>query len=365
VEKVSGESYEDCLHKTFFDPLGMKNTGVHHSDAALRHVALGYAGGPNRAPNWDMSWAGGAGAIYSTVGDLYRWNEAVFHGNVLSDSSLAAAFTPVKTAENKEPNPTEGYGYGWAIGKFRGAREISHGGGLNGFLSHLMRLTDQNFTVVVLQNGAPDAPPQTLAHSVTEIYLGTELEARPRSIEVAPGALDQVVGRYDYGPAVLTVEREGDRLFAQLGTQPRFEIFPKSETQFFWKVVDAQVEFVKGPDGKVVEVIHHQNGSTLHAPRLQPLEVVKVDPAVYDALVGTYKSDKSDTLGTIAREGDRLFGQVQGDGQPKLQLLPESETEFGVREVNAQIIFIKDVNGKVTKIRIVQPNETTEATRVK
>jgi CubicO group peptidase (beta-lactamase class C family) len=365
VEKVSGESYEDFLRKTFFEPLGMRNTGVHHSDEALRHVALGYDGGPKRAVNWDMSWAGGAGALYSTVGDLYRWNEAVFHGKVLSERSLAAAFTPVKTDESKESEPAEGYGYGWAIGTFRGAHEISHGGGLNGFLSHLMRLPEKNFAVVVLQNGAPNASPQPLAHYVTEIYLGTELEVRPRSVKVAPSALDLVAGRYDYGSAVLTVEREGERLFAQLGTQQRFEIFPKSEMQYFWKVVDAQVEFVKGPDGKIVEAIHHQNGSTLRAARLEPLKVVRVEPALYDALVGTYKTDNSETVGIITREGDRLFGQVQGEGQPKLELLPKSETEFEVRELNAQVIFIKDPDGKMTKIKLVQPNATTEASRIK
>lgn len=365
VEKVSGQSYEDFLRKAFFEPLGMKNTGVHHSDQALQHVALGYDGGPKRAINWDMSWAGGAGALYSTVGDLYRWNEAVFHGKVLSERSLAAAFTPVKTAETKEYDPTEGYGYGWAIGKLRGARQISHGGGLNGFQSHLLRIPVKNFTVVVLENGAPNALPQPLADFATEICLGTELEARPRSVKLAPGALDLVVGRYDYGAAVLTLEREGDRLFAQLGTQQRFEIFPKSETQFFWKVADAQVDFLKGPDGKIVEAVHHQNGGTLHAPRLEPLKVVTLDPAVYDALVGSYKSDTTDTVGIITREGNRLFGQVQGDDHPKLELLPKSETEFGVREMNAQITFIKDAGGRVTKVRVVQPNETIEANKIK
>ncbi len=365
VEKVSAQPYEDYLRKTFFEPLGMKNTGVHHSDQALQNVALGYDGGPKRAINWDMSWAGGAGALYSTVGDLYRWNEGVFHGKVLSEKSLAAAFTPVKTAETKQYDPTEGYGYGWAIGKFRGAREISHGGGLNGFLSQLQRLPEKNFTAVVLVNGAPNASPQHLADLATEICLGTELEPRPKGVKVAPGALDLVVGRYDYGTAVLTVEREGERLFAQLGGQQRFEIFPKSETSYFWKVADAQVDFVKGPDGKIVEAVHHQGGGTIHAPRLEPLKVVTVDPALYDALVGSYKVDKSDTVGTITREGNRLFGQVQGDGQPKLELLPKSETEFGVREVNAQVIFIKDASGKVTKVRVVQPGETIEANKVK
>ena len=88
-----------------------------------------------KAQNWDMSRAGAAGALYSTVDDLYLWNEALFGGKVLSVESLKAAFTPVKT-DIAELGPEEGYGYGWAIASLRGLKEIQHGGGLHGFLSH-------------------------------------------------------------------------------------------------------------------------------------------------------------------------------------------------------------------------------------
>ena len=362
VEKVSGESYEKFLRKTFFEPLGMRNTGVHHSDSELKNVALGYDGGPKRAVNWDMSWAGGAGALYSTVGDLFRWNEAIFRGKVLTTATLEAAFKPVKTAASQRDNPDAGYGYGWAIGKFRGASEISHGGGLNGFTSFLLRLPGKNFTVAVLANGAPNAAPQALAHVATELCLGAELDPRPRAVLVSTSALEPLVGRYDYGQAVLMVEREGTHLFAQLGTQPRFEIFPKSETEFFWKVVDAQVNFVKGPDGKIVEAVHRQGGGTIHAPRLENLKVVEVDPSRYDALVGKYKVAQSELVATVTREGKHLFGQMPG--QPKLELLPKSETEFGLRELNAQVTFVKDASGKVTRAKLLQAGQTTEASKV-
>src|SRR5690242_5767799 len=72
---------------------------------------------------------GGTGALYSTVEDLYRWNEGIFTGKVLKPASLDAAFTPVKTEANTQENSREGYGYGWSLQEFRGTREISHGGG--------------------------------------------------------------------------------------------------------------------------------------------------------------------------------------------------------------------------------------------
>ncbi len=105
-----------------------------------------------------MSWAGGAGALYSTVEDLFRWNEGVFNGKVLTQASLKAAFTPVKTEENKAENSPDGYGCGWGLTTLRGTREISHGGGLNGFSSYLLRLPAENFTVVALANALPSGP---------------------------------------------------------------------------------------------------------------------------------------------------------------------------------------------------------------
>ena len=106
-----------------------------------------------KALSWDMSKAGGAGSLYSTVGDLYRWNEALFGGKVLKDSTLKSAFTPVAVEGEGSGPKEEGYGYGWAIQKMRGRSEIGHGGGLNGFLSYLLRLPEERFTVIAARGG--------------------------------------------------------------------------------------------------------------------------------------------------------------------------------------------------------------------
>ncbi len=87
VAKVSGQPYGDFLRAQLFEPLGMKDTGVYRNGDALAHDATGYSeesGTLQKAVDWDMSRAGGAGALYSTVEDLARWNEAVFAGRVLT-----------------------------------------------------------------------------------------------------------------------------------------------------------------------------------------------------------------------------------------------------------------------------------------
>ena len=372
VEKASGQSYADYLRLKFFEPLGMRDTGVHHSDSKLDREAIGYAfadGGFTKAADWDMSRAGGAGVLYSTVQDLNRWNEGVFGGKVLSAASLKAAFTPVVVAGEDASVPKEaGYGYGWSIARMRGLEEVGHGGGLQGFVSYLLRLPTVNFTVAVLVNAAPPAPgvdPGALAHDVAEFYLGETLAPRERpavDAKVSTEAKDAVVGRYDYGGAVLTVTREGERLFAQLTGQPKFEIFPKSDTTFFWKVVEAEVTFVKDEKGRVTKAIHKQGGQSIHAPRIEDVEPVTLPAQALDAVVGRYDYGGGKSILTVSREGDRLFAQLTG--QPRFEIFAKSETEFFWKVVNAQVTFVKDKDGKVVKGVHRQGGQTIEAPRM-
>jgi CubicO group peptidase (beta-lactamase class C family) len=285
IRKVSGKSYGAFLKEKFFQPLGMTNTGVHEATAIIEDEAHGYSyegGTLKKALNWDMSRAGGAGALYSTVGDLFRWNEAVFTGEVLGAATLRTAFTPVNTIGNDTEKPNDGYGYGWAIGTLRGLREISHGGGLNGFTTFLLRITNANFTVAVLANCAPPIPDldtSGLAHQIAQLYLADKLQPRPSTAanqSVSPALYDAYVGRYDYGVGILTITKDRNRLFAQMAGQARFEIFPRSETEFFWKIVEAQLTFIKDKTGKVTKAIHRQGGQTINAPRL-PDETAKAD----------------------------------------------------------------------------------------
>ena len=362
VEKVSGKSLGDYLKNTFFDPLKMNDTGVHRWNLILDHEATGYSyleGKPQKAQNWDMSRAGGAGALYSTVGDLCRWNTALFAGKVLTESSLEAAFTPATLNNGEIAKGTgEAYGYGWGISQFRGMKVISHGGGLHGFSSFLMQLPEKKTTVAVLANclpGIPELSVTQFAHRVAEIYLFEEMEQQTSfrvDETIDPAVYDDYVGRYDYaGSLVLTVTKENDRLFAQLTGQSKAEIFPRSPNEFFWKDVEAQVAFVRDEVGKVTETVHRQGGRTIKAPRLKEEVIAEVDPDIYDAYAGKYKIENVGTL-DITREGNHLY--VQLGGQPKFELFPRTQTEFFLKVVQADIIFTKDEEGKVTGITLKQ-----------
>jgi CubicO group peptidase (beta-lactamase class C family) len=371
VEKLSGQSYAEYLRTTFFDPLGMKSTGVHNSHDIIPGEAYGYAWENGRIVkplNWDMSRAGGAGALYSTVGDLFLWNEALFGGKVLSQTSLAAALVPVITAEDVEKTKDEGYGYGLGIGRTRGLRTVGHGGGLHGFASNLLRIPDQRFTVVALSNSAPPIPGLavgSLSTEISELYLGGQMQDRPEpavDASVSAAGYDDYLGQYDYGGALLTVTRDADRLYAELTGQPRFEIFPRAKDVFFWKVVEAEVRFVRDEKGKVVKAVHRQGGQTINAPRFEPPAVARVDPRIYDDYVGKYDYGQGKAILTVTREADRLFAQLTG--QPKLEIFPKSASEFFWTAVRAEVAFVRDAKGKVVKAVHSQGGTTFEAPRI-
>ena len=368
VEKVSGKSFNDYLRDAFFEPLGMHDTGVHTSTAVLKHEATGYdysSGKPTKAINWDMSRAGAAGALYSTVEDLMRWNEGVFNGKVLSEESREAAFTPIKLDSGDEPMMP--YGYGWVIGEYRGLKTISHGGGLQGWLAFLTRYVDQNMTIAVLHNAMPPVPelsPNEVTELAADAFMWQEMKPRPKyeiDESVDPTTFAAYVGRYDIMGAVMDVALEGDQLTAQLTGQPRFPIYPSGGDKFFWKVVDAQIEFKKDDKGRVVSARHSQGGLNLSLKRLPDEKVVEVDEETLNRYVGKYEYPGLGVL-TVRRDQDKLMAQMTG--QPEFEIFPKAPDVFFWKVVAAEIKFVMSEEGKVEKAVHQQAGSTIEARKI-
>jgi CubicO group peptidase (beta-lactamase class C family) len=279
IQKVTGETYDSYLRKTFFNPLGMKNTGVYPAGGRLTNEALGYSyenGTVQRGVDWNMSNVAAAGNLYSTARDLSLWNEAIFGGRVLSTASLQAAFTVGVLAGDDPSHPEDtGYGFGWTIDRLNGSREISHGGELAGFGSYLLRLPEYKLTVVVLLNCVPQLPnlqQWVLAREIARRALGPEL---PREVKkkvvtrVSSAALDVITGRYDMRDGLtMTVTRENDHVFMEITGRKKFEILPESDRTFFVNSGAAEATFVRNVNGQVVKVILKQGGDRIDAPKL-------------------------------------------------------------------------------------------------
>jgi CubicO group peptidase (beta-lactamase class C family) len=351
IGKITRKPYGTYLKETFFDPLGMTNTGVHSATLNLQNEAKGYTkenGQYKPALNWDMSWAGGAGALYSTVEDLYKWNEALFSGKVLQEASTKAAFTPVVLNNGKKPDYVS-YGYGWGFGSYRDQDIIEHGGGLHGFISQLVRYPEENITIVLLTNITPTEV--SIASSTIAEFLVWEkmTKQKPRVVDTSVSEdVSEYTGRYNFqNGAVMIVTEENNNLFAQLTGQQKFPIFPSGPGEYFWKVVDAKIKFIKNTNGEVEYGNFEQNGNKIKVSRLKDEPIVSIDKALYRLYAGKYDYGNNMII-SITTENDKLF--AQGTNQPRFEILPLSEKEFIIREVNARFIFVKEPDGKVSKL---------------
>ena len=104
---------------------------------------------------------------------------------------------------------------------------------------------------------------------VDHVATPTNLEPRPVVVAVDVGILDRYVGRYALpGSSVMSVSREGAKLFAELDQQGRIEIFAASETEFFPKVIPARIKFQVDERGRATVLVLHQAGRDVSAPRV-------------------------------------------------------------------------------------------------
>ncbi len=152
-----------------------------------------------------------------------------------------------------------------------GHKKIDHGGGIEGFNTELAYWPDEQLAVIVLGNLGGMAPDEIAAQLAATVHGDkVTLMSERKEIKLSPEVLRQYVGEYQLAPgAVLSVILTGDQLETQLTGQPKLPVFPEAENRFFLKVVDAQLEFTKDQSGKVTQVILHQGGPDMPAPRLR------------------------------------------------------------------------------------------------
>ena len=363
LEKISGETYEKFVQENIFTPLGMRDSGYDSNSAVIAHRAAGYsrgANGPENAGYVNMTVPFSAGGLYSTTGDLLRWEQGLFGGRLLSPASLEKMTTPFK----------EDYACGLMVHMVNGRKVIEHGGGIEGFNTMLAYYPQDKLTVVVLGNINGTAP-EDIATKLGAIAHGEKvvLQSERKEVPVDPKLLDGYVGNYELAPKfILSVTREGDKLMTQATGQSKVPIFAESEREFFAKVVDAQITFVTDAQGRATELILHQGGRDMHAKRYEgalpaPKEhkEVTLDPKLLEGYVGRYQLAPNFIL-TITLEGDKLFEQATG--QQKFQIFPEGEREFFLKVVDAQITFETDSTGRAVSLVLHQNGRNMPGKRI-
>jgi CubicO group peptidase (beta-lactamase class C family) len=182
VHKVSGRFYGDVLAERIFQPLGMKTARVITETDIVPHRAAGYqlVAGALKNQDWVAPKLNTTadGSLYWSLRDLLAWNEAVERRAVLTQESWNEILSPVRLASGK----TYPYGFGWGLDERNGRTLQQHGGGWQGFRTHLARFTQDDLAIIVLANLA-EANPARFVDGIAAIVDAKLAVTQPRPIE--------------------------------------------------------------------------------------------------------------------------------------------------------------------------------------
>lgn len=170
VEARSGCTFAHFLERNIFRPLKMTQTLAYEQGlSVVPNRACGYSPAGSGFKRTDQSLTSsvlGDGGIYSSVADLYKWDQALYTSRLVSRKMLRLAFTPGPATQH----PETGYGFGWFIGRYRGLAEVWHSGNTIGFTTRIARFPEQKFTVIILAN-RNEAKLADLPHRIADLVL--------------------------------------------------------------------------------------------------------------------------------------------------------------------------------------------------
>ena len=262
----SGMDYEELVTERILDPLGMVNTGITLTPEMERHFAKGHDQAGNVVPYWDLPTFAGAGALRSDMNDMLDFIEA----NVGEPTSDLERSMRASHQMRESASGPASIGLNWIIQPVGDDRIIWHNGGPAGFRTFAGFDPARGVGAVVLTNSAHGADDigRHLINNEAPLAPAPEPTTERVEIDVDRSVMERYVGVYELAPTFkITVTLEESGLSVQATGQPKIPVFAESETRFFMKVVEAQVEFVVEA-GAVTAMILHQGGAAQRAAKI-------------------------------------------------------------------------------------------------
>jgi CubicO group peptidase (beta-lactamase class C family) len=194
IESITGKTYEDALRERILEPLGMENTGIDDHTRIIENRAAGYARriyGLINESYIHMANFFAAGAMYTTVEDLFIWDQALYTNKLLGERHKKKMFTPF----------LGNYAYGWGVRKVSvggkpdfdededSVKIISHSAGITGFTSTIQRFVEDRHTIILFDNTSSSVL-SDIARAIRNILYDKPHDMPRRSIA---GALYQIV----------------------------------------------------------------------------------------------------------------------------------------------------------------------------
>jgi CubicO group peptidase (beta-lactamase class C family) len=380
LQDTTGKPFPELMQELVLGPVCMRNstfeqplTSERLREAAMPHQKSGIPvlGGARIYPET------AAAGLWSTPSDLARF--AIRIQEILSGKS--DHFLSLKTARRMVTPVLQDYGLGLHIGGSKINPYFYHSGGNTGFYCNLvaynngegavimtnsdngMYLANEILRTIAYEYGWPDFRPVVQnkldTSDTSKKDIATNRLSENKEITLSSRILTRYTGTYQVISDInLMVTLEGGQLMAQRTGQRKVPIFAMSETKFFFKEIDAQIEFFKDETDDITHLVIYHGGQEVKLPRISKAVAVHKEIAVSHEILtqyaGTYEIPPGVDM-RITLENDHLFSQIKGE--LKYSLFAETETKFFSKVEDATIEFTRDDQGAVTYLVIYRyPN---------
>lgn len=393
IERITGKTYEAVLQEKIFVPLNMTDSGYDNHDDILKNRSAGYEKNGNTYINskyLDMSIPYAAGSLYSTVEDLYLWDQALYTNKLLPQKFMDMYFKPHIPAFGNSH-----YAYGWGVGNSVIGKStdsiytISHGGGINGFNTNISRAPSDK-SLVVLLNNTGRAPLNQITRAIRGIMYGKDYSFPKKSVAnellsvIKDKGIDAGVAHYNTIKDSETYdlnEGEMNAIGYELMNADKVEAatkvfklnidaFPKSSN-----VYDSYAEALMKLGKNDLAIENYKKSVDINPNNQNAIDFLKklgadvseyekdvvVADEILETYVGKYELMPNFIL-TVTKEGNQL--KTQATGQPIFDIFPKSETVFYLKVVNAQLTFNKNEEGKVDSVTLLQGGREVPGKRI-
>jgi len=266
IEKITHRKYEEQIRAKILNTCGMSHSGFDFANLKDENKTTGYffinKDNYKAAPGTDSSYSYAAGAMYSDVGDLYKWHNALHGYHLLPKDWQDIAYAPVKNQ----------YALGWTVEQIMGRKFVEHSGDIAGFSSYEMRQEQDDVFIILLENNMqPGTSNSAIAKNIVKCLYDKsyKVPGEKKEMFLSLETMNKYVGEYQFTPdASLIVSLNGTELTAASPTIKSIRMIAENRTLFRIEGMDDQVEFVKGKDGKFNKVILYQQGQRVTGVRV-------------------------------------------------------------------------------------------------
>jgi CubicO group peptidase (beta-lactamase class C family) len=339
VKRVSGMSLRQFADTELFRPLGMLDTHFHDDHAMVvprRTSAYVSASDGYRVsiPDFDTY---GATSLFTTVGDLLKWEHNFATGQVLGLPLLQQMQQITRLTNGTESS----YGLGLSMGRHRGLKTVGHSGADHGYRSDVVRFIDHDLAITALCN-LGTINPSGLTRRVAEVMLASALAPEPvaaQTVQLSRAQQEQWAGNYldPVGDQVQRIVWRSDSLVVL----PSLVLRPVAEERFMTPDNRTEYRFRKR-DGRIELELSSQppGGIWQRQPAFGP------DAPGLRRYVGEYRSEEVDARWTVESQDSVL--RLKRPKFAPLTLRPVLPDGFVAEDLGMLIRFTRGRNGTVT-----------------